>query len=271
MTDFRFEISNLSRPPIIVKMKRIQTLHRTWLLVVMLLAIAGHVHPQQPADVYAGTRAVSYSFVSPNTRENLALSEALRLLNSTEEHDLISATRKLSSCLGLKATVTKAVGSWADGAEHSTLFRVYTDQPTLLYADARLGKRERQKSVLHFRENVAGKGAMYILYPRPRSRSGHLASISKTLDRSGVAFRTLVPRPRRPAIVYVVDLKNELRRQMVAAARRLRARMVVVQGTGEFIGDDSDRDKAQQVFADVIEKYEAAHPQIGRACSLENR
>ena len=244
---------------------------RALLLVVVLLATIGRAHPQQPASVDAGPRAVSYTFVSPNTRENLRLSEALRLLNSTEEHDLISTTRKLSSCLGLRSTIRKTIGSWADGAEHSTLFRVYTDQPTLLYADARLGKRERQKSVLYFRENAAGKGAMYILYPRPSSRSSNLASISKTLDRSGVAFRTLIPRPRRPTIVYVVDLKSELRKQTEAAARRLRARMVVVHGTGEFIGDDNDHDKALQVFADVIEKYEAAHPQTALTCLLKNR
>ena len=242
-------------------------MYRALLVVALLLTTAGSIHPQELAGGNAEQKAVSYAFVSPNRREGLTLNESLRLLNSPEELMLISATRRLSSCLGWKATVTKAIGSWSDGAEHSMLFRVYADQPTLRYADARLGKRERQKSVLYFRRSAAGGGLMYILYPR-RSRSSNLAAISATLERSGVAYRTLIPRPRRPAIVYVVDLKNELRQQIVLAARRLRARLVAIKGTGEFIGDDSDRDKAQQVFTEVIEKYEAAHPQTGRRCSL---
>ena len=252
-------------------MKRTRILHHALLLVAVLLVTAGSIHPQQATSstlANAEQKAVSYTFVSPNTRENLTLDESLRLLNSPEESDLISATRKLSTCLGLKSKIMKTVGSWADGAEHSTLFKVYTDQPTLRYADARLGKRERQKSVLYFQQSAAGTGVMYILYPR---RSSNLASVSKTLDRSGVAYRTLVPRPHRPAIVYVVDLKSELQKQILAAARRLRARLVVLKGTGEFIGDDSDRDKAQRVFSEVVEKFETAHPQTGRACSLENQ
>ena len=239
------------------------------LLIALLLATAGSVQTQEPAGGNAEQKAVSYAFVSPNRREGLTLDESLRLLNSPEELMLISAARKLSSCLGLKATITKSIGSWSDGAEHSMLFKVYTDQSTLRYADARLGKRERQKSVLYFRRSVAGTGVMYMLFPRLR-RSSNLASLSGTLERSGVAYRTLIPRPRRPAIVYVIDLKNKLRQQIVLAARRLRARLVAIKGTGEFIGDDSDRNKAQKVFAEVVAKYEAAHPQIGRVCSLEH-
>jgi hypothetical protein len=245
-------------------------MHRALLFIALFLATVGSIHPQQPTGRDAEQKAISYTFVSPNTREKLTLTESLRLLNSTEEFDLISATRKLASCLGLKTTVLRTIGSWSDGAEHSTLFRVYADQPTLLYADARLGKRERQKSVLYFKRSAAGKGVMYILYPRRSRRSTNLAAISATLDLSGILYRTLVPRRHRPAIVYVVDLKSELQKQIVLAAQRLRARLVVVKGTGEFIGDDGDRDKAQQIFTEMIEKYETAHPQTGRECSLEN-
>jgi hypothetical protein len=256
---------------------RTRIMRRALFLFVVLLATAGNIHPQQPpasptaAGESARQKTVSYAFVSPNTRENLTLGESLRLLNSTAELELISATRKLSACLGLKPTILKSIGNWADGAEHSTLFRVYTDQPTLRYVDAQLGKRERQKSVLYFQQSAAGKGVMYILYPRrSRRRSGSLASITRTLDRSGVSYRTLVPLLRRPAIIYVVDLKDESRQQVVSAAQRLRARLVVIKGTGEFIGDDSDRDKARRIFTEVIDNYEAAHPQTGRRCSLKN-
>jgi hypothetical protein len=229
-------------------------------------------HAQQPAPLQQPThktearrKALSYTFVSPNTRENLTLAEAVRMLNSPEELKLVKDIRRLSVCLGLKPAVTKAVGSWTDGAEHSTMFRVFTDQPTIRYADARLGKLERQKSVLNFRRDAAGGGRMYVLYA-VRGRLS-LASISRTLDRHGVAFRTLVPVRRRRTIVYVVDLNGELRRKVRSAAGQLGARLAQVKGTGEFIGDDADRDKAGEVFSGIIKQYEEERPEVARKCA----
>jgi hypothetical protein len=239
------------------------------LLVVLLVTFAGayaqRPAPQTSTSVEADWKASSYLFVSPNTRENLTLKESLKLLDSPEELRLLRRIRRLSLCLGLKPMILKTVGSWSDGAEHAALFRIYSDQATVRYTDARLGKRERQKSVLYFRRNSSGLGRMYVLYAR-RRKSG-LAGISRVLDQNGVAYRTLVPGRRRLAIVYVVDLKDELQKQVSAAARELGARLLIIKGEGEFIGDDSDRDKAQTVFAAVIEEYEAAHPQVSRQCS----
>lgn len=243
-------------------------------LVVILLATVGDVRPQQPVvppstGAEARQKEITYAFVSPNTRENLTLKESLRLLNSREELELIYAIRHLSSCLSLKSEVVKTIGSWTDGAEHSTMFRIYTDQSTARYADARLGRRERQKSVLYFQRDAAGTGRMYVLYPRRRRRSG-LNLISRALDRSGVPFRTLVPRLRRPAVIYVIDLNHELEKQVGMAARRLGARLVVLKGRGEFIGDDDDREKARQIFTGIIKQYEDDHPQTKRNCSKQN-
>ncbi|HEX8843714.1 MAG TPA: hypothetical protein VF791_03670 [Pyrinomonadaceae bacterium] len=242
---------------------------RLLLLVAILLATAGNIFPQQPESSQSASnetprKAMSYTFVSPNTRENLTLREALRLLNSREEHQLVNEIHSLSRCLGLRPVVNKTIGSWSDGAEHSTLFRVFTDQQTLIYEDARLGKRERQKSVLYFRQDASGAGRMYILQLR-RRRS--LVSISRKLDENGVAFRTLVPGPKRRTSVYVVDLNSELHKQIVTASRKLGARLSSIKGTGAFIGDDSDREKAQQVFAETINKYEAENPQVARRCA----
>ena len=242
-------------------------------LVLILLTTVGDVRPQPPvvpssAREEARQKEVTYAFVSPNTRENLTLKESLRLLNSREELELIYAIRHLSTCLGLKSAVIKTIGNWTDGAEHSTMFRIYTDQATARYADARLGRRERQKSVLYFRRDAAGKGRMYVLYPRRRRSSLNL--ISRTLDRSGVPFRTLFPRLRRPAIIYVIDLNHELERQVGIAARRLGARLVVIKGMGEFIGDDNDREKARQIFTGIVNQYEDDHPYTKHNCSKQN-
>jgi len=243
---------------------------RALLIIALILATCGSAYPQQTlaqpsAAAQIGQKALSFSFVSPNTRENLTLAEALRLLNSREERKLINNIRRLSSCLRLKLLVRKAIGSSTDGAEHSALFRVFTDQPTLRYADARLGKLGRQKSVLFFRQDNTGAARMYVL--RIRLGRRNLNSVSRTLDRNGVPFRTLVPNNGQRLLIYVVDLNNELPNQVVSAARNLGALLTTVKGTGEFIGDDADRDKAQQVFAGIIKQYEDEHPEVARRCS----
>jgi hypothetical protein len=242
------------------------------MVAAFMLATAGQAVSQQPSappaarKTDARRKAFSYTFVSPNTRENLTLAEAIRLLDSREELQLVKDIRSLSLCLGLKPSVMKAVGSWADGAEHSTLFHVFTDEQTVRYADARLGKLERQKTVLNFRQRASGNGRMYVLYTRRGHRRLSLASISATLDRNGVAFRTLIPTGRRLTIVYVVDLNDELRRQVAAASKQLGARLTLVKGVGEFIGDDADRDKAREVFERVIKEFEEEKPEVGRRC-----
>ena len=94
-----------------------------------------------------------------------------------------------------------------------------------------------------------------------------LASISRWLDKSGVMFRTLVPVRKRPVVVYVVDLENKLRKQVAIAARTLRAQIMRIKGYGSFIGDDTDREKAQTFYRETIDKYEAEHPDVARRCA----
>jgi hypothetical protein len=238
--------------------------------LLLWLAFVGNVAPaQQPASVAEGKRkADSYAFVSPNTREGLTLDDALRLLDSREEGLLINSIQNLSRCLRLKPlSVTRTIGSWADGAEHAALFRAYADEPTIRYADARLGKLAQQKAVLYFRRDGRGADRMYVLSLQRGKRS--LASVSKALDASGVAFRTLTLAGRGRLLIYVVDLDDALRDKVVRAARQLRAAMNTVRGAGEFIGDDADRDHAQQVFAAEIKKYEDENPDAARRCSQE--
>ena len=239
----------------------IRPARRVLLPLVLWLVAVGAAYAQE-------SKAVSYTFVSPNTREGLTLGEAVKGLHSREEFLLINHIRTLSRCLRLKPlAVRKTIGSWADGAEHAALFRAYADEPTLRYADARLGRRARQKAVLYFRRHESGADRMYVLRLRRGRRS--LASVSKTLDASGVAFRTLAPAARGRLLVYVVDLDDALRDKVARAARRLRAALSAVNGAGEFIGDDTDRDKAQQVFASEIKKYEDDNPDAARRCQQQ--
>lgn len=209
----------------------------------------------QPRPGGDSSRARGYVFVSPNTRENLTLEEAQAGLSSAEEKRLIAEERQVGCRLQNPLGVDKAVGSWSDGAEHSTIIRARTNESTLRYAGVWLGKFARQKAILYFREDSSGVARMYVLV-MPRNRSD-LAAITAELNSDGLENRTLVPQ-KRGLLVYIVDLKNELKSKVLAAARRLHVRFSSLKGKGEFIGDD-DRDKAQAVFDQEIRKYEGAH------------
>ena len=241
------------------------------LLLISLLTPAAGAYPRQTSPPLLredSSKALSYIFVSPNRRANLTLEEASRGLNSGEEIALILATRDLSCRLGVKATVIKAIGNWSDGSEHSVLIKVVDDGPAVRYAGAWLGWRFGQKGVIHFRTDGTGRARMYVVYTKHGIRN--LGWLSRVLDRSGIRNRTIVPGRNRTAI-YVIDLEGELRHGVASAARRLRARLSVLSGTGGFIGHESESSKAQGAFAEVIGRYENEHPQVKRECKAGRR
>lgn len=123
-----------------------------------------------------------------------------------------------------------------------------------------LGMYARQKAVLYFRRDSTGPARLYILFV---SR-GKLA-ITNVLDAEGVSFRTLIPKRKR-LLVYVVDLKGELAGRIVNVKRRLRAHLTSLTGTGAFVGDQSNRDKAALIFEQEIRRYEASHRLVGEPC-----
>ena len=205
-------------------------------------------------------KAISYGFVSPNTREDLKLEEAVKNLNSADELRLLHETQTVACRLRAKSRINKSLGNWADGAENSMIFRVYSDESTIRYAAATLGKRWRQKTVLYFQRQAGGAARMYLFSIRQQHRGLALVAvtIAKTLDAAGVSYRTLVPLKTR-VLVYVVDLRNELQTRVQKAAGQLQVRPLAFTGTGGFIGNDNDRDQAQAVFAQEIKAYESNH------------
>jgi hypothetical protein len=236
-----------------------------WLPVLLLVVLAALCSPRSLAQETARIRsdnALSYAFISPNTRENLTLAAAINELASPEEAKLIAEAQYVGCRLRLRLRVRKAVGSWADGAEHSTVLRATTNAPRLRYAAAWLGKYARQKAVLYFRRSRLGHAKMYILLLDKRR---DMAAVGKELDSSGVNFRTLAP-SRKRLLVYIVDLKSELKAKVLLAARRLRARSWSIRGDGGFIGDENNRDKAQEVYDQEIKRYEATRASMREDC-----
>jgi hypothetical protein len=202
-------------------------------------------------------------FVSPNTRENLTLDDATRGMSSKEEMQLAQQAKDLRCVFKRPVSTARAVGSWSDGAEHSLLIRVHSDEDTMRYLMSRLGKTANQKAVIYFHPQRNGKARVYIIRPAKRFRS--LAQLSRVLDSTGVAFRTLVP-AKQQTLIYVIDVDNSLSGKIRTATRRLRGNVSSRDGNASFIGDDSVREKGQTIFEQEIRNFESKHPNLPPAC-----
>ena len=204
----------------------------------------------------------SIGFVSPNTRDDLKLIEAIQGMNSQEELKLLSRARSLGCVIKRKITATKAVGSWSDGAEPSVLIGTSADESAIRYLISRLGRDANQKAVIYFHPRPRRLARLYVI---DHIRDRNFRQLGNVLDEEGIAFRTLVP-ARHGTMIYIIDLDNTLGRKVREAAKRLRQRGTSQRGDAAFIGDDSSRDKGQAVFAQEIKKYELKHPKLPPPC-----
>lgn len=217
------------------------------------------------ATIAGAQTSLNYGFVSPNTKENLKLDDAIEGMNSPEETQLVRKSINLGCVVRTQIRAYKALGSWSDGAEHSVMLRVASDEPTVRYLLSRLGRDARQKSVLYFRPQPTGTAELYTLQPGRPVRN--LKALANTLERAGIAFRTLVPL-KSGTWIYVVDLKRDLRDEVMAAAKTLGARVRSQRGNAAFVGDDQAQ-QAQRVFAEEIQNYETKNPNLPPACDVQ--
>jgi hypothetical protein len=211
--------------------------------------------------------SLNYGFVSPNTKENLKLEDAIEGMRSVEETKLIQQSMNLGCVVRSRIRAFRSLGSWSDGAEPSVMLRVQTDEPTVRYLLSRLGRDARQKSVLYFHPASAGEARLYTLKPRKPMRN--LTALANALDRAGIEFRTLVPF-KSGTLIYIVDLKRELRPKVMAAAKRLGAHVHSESGNAAFVGDDQ-ADEAKVVFDDEIRKFEANNPNLPPTCDVQRK
>src|SRR5215208_4032223 len=135
----------------------------------------------------SGQQAINYGFVSPNTKTDLKLEKAIKGMNSPEEVQLRTKAINLSCVVRSRIRAFKAVGSWRDGAEHSVMLRVKSDEATLRYVLSRMGRDAQQKYVIYFHPRPAGSADLYTL--RLRRRPPSFAMLSNT----PALFR--IPRP----------------------------------------------------------------------------
>src|SRR6185369_6161407 len=228
-------------------------------LVVLVLGWATLISAQPDQ------KSFNYGFVSPNTKTDLKLAQAIAGMKSEAEAKLVNKAVNLGCVVRTRITAFRALGSWSDGAEHSVLVRVRGDEATLRYVLSRMGRDAEQKYVIYFHPKVGGAVDLYTLRPRARS----LVALTNELERAGIPFRTLVP-SRQTTVVYIIDLDRDLRAKILNAARRLRARVSQEAGTAQLFGDD-EREKAKIKFEEEIKDYETKNPNLPPTCDVLKR
>jgi hypothetical protein len=228
-------------------------------LIVLVLSWAtlGSAHLDQ--------KSFNYGFVSPNTKTDLKLEQAIAGMKSEAEAKLLNKAVNLGCVVRTRITAFRALGSWSDGAEHSVLLRVRGDEATLRYVLSRMGRDAQQKYVIYFHPKVGGNVDLYTLRPRTRS----LVALTNELERAGIPFRTLVP-ARETIAVYIIDLDRDLRAKIMNAARRLRARVSQEAGVATLFGDD-EREKARVKFDQEIKEYETKNPNLPPTCDMQKK
>lgn len=210
-------------------------------------------------------KSLSYGFVSPNTSENLKLEQAIKGMNSREEIELRNKAINMSCVVRVRIRAFRALGSWSDGAEPSVMLRFPSDELTLRYVLARMGRDAQQKYVIYFHPQPRGSADLYTL--RPRAGTRNLVALTTALERAGIPFRTLVPL-NGTTNIYIIDLDRDLRAKILEAARRLRARVTQEPGYAKLFGDD-ERQKAKTVFEQDIKTYETKNPDLPPACDAQ--
>src|SRR5690349_7197644 len=229
--------------------------------IVLVLSWATLVSAQQDQ------KSFNYGFVSPNTKTDLKLEQAIAGMKSEEEAKLVNRAVNLGCVVRTRITAFRALGSWSDGAEHSVLLRVKGDEATLRYVLSRMGRDAQQKYVIYFHPTVGGAVWLYTL--RPRARARNLVALTNELERAGIPFRTLVP-SRETTAVYIIDLDRDLRVKILNTARRLRARVSQEAGTAQLFGDD-EREKAKLKFEQEIKDYETKNPNLPPTCDIQRK
>lgn len=224
-------------------------------LIVLLLSWTTLVSAQQDQ------KSLNYGFVSPNTKTNLKLEQAIAGMKSADEAKLLNRAVNLSCVVRTRITAFRALGSWSDGAEHSVMLRVKGDEATLRYVLSHMGREAEQKYVIYFHPMTGGKVDLYTLRPRTRR---NLVALSNELERAGIPFSTIVP-TRQTTAIYIIDLDRDLRPQIMNAAQRLRARVTQEPGNAKLFGDD-ERDKAKLKFEQEIKDYETKNPNLPPTC-----
>lgn len=190
---------------------------------------------------------------SPNV-DDLSFEDALARTRSGNQKAFKKIISHIGEQIGVKPQTHDAVGDWSDGAENSLLqyFKEPLSPDTLDYIGAWYGLLANQKSVLRFTPQHGGLDSVYEI----EIPNSDLGQIRKSLDKAGIAFRTLIPSKKGTKIV-LYDEKRENRDAVAAWAGAHNATVRESIGQGRYIGG-STRTAARREYRKIITGYEAA-------------
>ncbi len=254
------EKENYPGPPMLKLMMMNRYSNWRSLALVLLLGWTTAVSAQH------APKPLNIGIVSPNTKTNLKLEQAIAGMKSPEEAKLVNQAVNLGCVVRSRITAFRALGSWSDGAEHSVLLRVRGDEESLRYILSRMGRDAEQKYVIYFHPEVKGSVDLYVLRPRIRR---NLVKLTNELERAGIPFSTMVPE-RRTTAIYIIDLDRDLREKILSAGRQLRAQINKETGTAKLFGDDI-HEKAKEKFDQEIKHYETKNPNLPPTCDMRKR
>src|SRR5262245_40141818 len=168
---------------------RLMPLRRWTALAVLLAACVAPALWHRPASPAPAADASAYLFVSPNTREDLDVDQAMRQLDSPEHARYRRLAGDVLRRLGVRQPrVSDALGEWQGAAENSLLVTIHepVDAATVACAAALFGLAAKQKTVLAFHPEADGEHVLAVIELRGRS----LRSSRELLDRRGFYERT---------------------------------------------------------------------------------
>jgi hypothetical protein len=196
-------------------------------------------------------------FVSPNIGQG-GINEAVQGLKSDRQKALQKASSDIDHAFGIKGERHDAIGAWSDGAEHTIVTSIGGNEnwDKLRVSAAMKGHLADQKAVLIFKQDDAGKSALY----RMHVPEGDVLKLHENLIKDGLAFHTIVPHTAGGgADVIVADLDGSAHDAMAKAAERYNADVSYEDGQAEFIGttkedgtDREQRDDARRAYEEVI-------------------
>src|SRR5687768_15986094 len=134
--------------------------------------------------------SLNYGFVSPNTKENLKLEDAVKGMSSADETKLVKQSIDLCCVVRSRIRAFRSLGSWSDDAEDSVMLRLGSDEPTVRYVLSCLGRDARQKSIVTFHPKTGRPAVLYVLKPRRLMRN--LVNLAQSLASTVLVLRSLV-------------------------------------------------------------------------------
>lgn len=200
---------------------------------------------------------------SPNISEGTNLDEAVRMLDS-ERHGRIAALAK-NLATHFAGIAQNAIGSWKDGAEDSIVVHGNMDMESTRYVAARIGFAGDQKGVIAWQTHGGGTDAKWTV----SIGSGYtMRQVSDTLDKVGIADRTIVPK-RGGYDVVVYDFGSNMEPKIAEVAKNYGTNYERRRGTAAFIGGNT-RAEGRREFERVINEYEGKHGRIQAAIDRQD-